>query len=272
MDTYHTEHTSFASWAGDKRLKILVLLVLLAAIVALGAYTYLTVKQTEVLVEAPATITVEGNGEAVAVPDIATFSFSVQAEASEANVAQERSAESVNAIVAALEEADIDEEDIKTTSYNLYPEYEFIRQVCTEGLCPPGERRLKGYAVSQTITVKVREVDDAGELISMVGGLGATNVSGLSFTIDDDDMIKAEARDMAIADAEEKARALADSLDVRLGRIVGFWEDRGGYYPVDSRGSVMTFDAAAESAAVAPQIPTGENTVTSIVNITYEIK
>ena len=273
MESHQTEQSpSFAHWAGDTKLKGLVLLILLAAVVALSAYTYLTLKQTEVLVEAPATITVEGQGEVVAVPDIATFSFSVRAEAEDANSAQENSAETMNAIIKALGDEGVEEVDIKTTSYNLFPEYEYIRQECTGGFCPPGERQLKGYSVNQTVSVKVREVDDAGDLISRVGELGATNISGLNFTIDDDNTLKTDAREMAIEDAEEKAEALADSLDVRLGRIVGFWEDAGGRYPVDAFGGFALESAASDDGRVAPQLPSGENTINSVVSITYEIK
>jgi uncharacterized protein len=102
--------------------------------------------------------------------------------------------------------------------------------------------------------------------------LGANNVSGLSFTIDDEDALTAEAREQAINDAEEKAEELADQLGVSLVRIVGFNEGGGGY-PVQYARAEMTMMALDEGAVgSAPSLPVGENKISSFVTITYEIR
>ena len=255
-------------------MKYLVPAATVLLIVALGAYTQFTFKQARYFYSGPVIINVVGEGEAIAVPDIATFTFSVRKEAADATTAQSQSAEIANAITEYLEEAGIEERDVKTLYYNLNPRYEYPQRICAAGsYCPPGERTLVGYEVHQTMQVKVRDTDQAGTLISGVGERGATDVSGLQFTIDDEESIKAEAREKAIADAKEKAKKLADDLGVRVVRMTGFWEDQGAY-PYGYGGDVRMESAmmSMDGGGVAPSLPVGENTTTVRVNVSYEVK
>lgn len=221
------------------------------------------------------TITVSGEGEVFAVPDIAMFSVTIEEEALEVKDAQEEATKKTNDIVAYFKESGILDKDIKTLNYNVYPQYDWVQKSCDRnGYCPGGEQVLRGYSVSQTIEVKVRDTDTAGDLLAGVGSRGATTVSGLSFTIDDEDELHAEARADAIEDAEEKAEELAGQLGVTLVRIVGFSEDGNGYYPTPYlKREVMTMAAdSAMGGAVAPELPMGENKIQSNVTITYEIR
>lgn len=252
------------------------MLVGLMAVVALGAYTYSTLKQTKYMYQGPTSITVTGVGEVFATPDIATFSFTVEAKEADAVAAQNKSNETMTVVLAYLKEAGVEDKDIKTEYYNLVPQYEYPQVgVCTQWGCPPqGEPKLTGYQVSQSVSVKVRDTAKAGELVSGVGSKGAMNVSGLSFTIDDEEKLMADAREKAIADAKEKAKVLAQNLGAKIVRMNGYWEDQGGY-PMPYYGAMGGADMMkAESAVMsAPaQLPTGENTITSRVNISYEIK
>ncbi len=237
------------------------------ALAALKGYRYIGSGVT-----ATNSITVSGEGEVFAVPDTATFSVTVQEEAKQVADAQDVATKKSNDIVAYLKKEGIEEKDIKTTDYSVYPQYDYIQVACSGGYCPGGRQELRGFQVSQTLTVKVRDTKKAGDLLSGVGGLGASSVSGLSFTIDDEDALKAEARDKAIAQAKEKAEALADSLGVEVVRVVGFYENEGGY-PAPyayGMGGAERMDASATKAS--PELPAGENKITSNVNITYEIR
>lgn len=221
------------------------------------------------------TITVSGEGEVFAVPDIATFSITIQEEAKDVATAQDAATKNTNDVVAYLTGADIEEKDIKTTGYNVYPKYEWQQVQCVRYPCPEGEQTLVGYTVSQTIDVKVRDTDKAGEILSGVGSRGVDNVSGLSFLIDDPDELQSDAREKAIEDAEAKAKELAKQLGVDLVRIVGFTESGNGYYPPVAYMKRETMAVAMDSAmggAVAPELPVGENKVQSNVTITYEIR
>ena len=218
------------------------------------------------------TITVSGQGEVFAVPDIAQFTFSVTEEKETVALAQTEVDKKIDLALGLLKGANIEERDIKTISYNVYPQYDYIRSVCNEFNCPPGKQELRGYQVSQTISVKVRDTESAGKVLADIGGAGASNISGLNFTIDDEDELERDARRAAIDDAEEKARALARDLGVSLGRVVGF--DENSYQPQFAR----SFDVAAFAedeaigGGIVPDLPVGENKITSNVNITYEIR
>ena len=225
-------------------------------------------------VSATNTITVSGEGEIFAVPDIATFSVTIEERADTVEAAQETATEKSNDIIAYLKEQGIDEKDIRTADYSAYPRYEYSERICASNMyCPPGDQVLAGYTVSQTLSVKVRDTDKAGGVLSGVGSRGASQVSGLSFTIDDEDELNLEVRGMAIDDARTKAAELAKQLNVRLIRVVGFSEN--GSYPPMPYAYGMGGDVAVRSEAalkIAPDIPTGENKIISSVTITYEIR
>lgn len=259
------------SFFGKEYVQVLLTIILIGIIVALASYAYYTLKQSEGVYTGATTITVQGEGEIMAVPDIGEFSFSVLAEGVDASEAQTKSAESINAILAYLSEAGVDESDVKTDNYFLNPSYRYDTVPCTFGMyCPPSDPVIDGYEVSQTVTVKVRDLERAGELISGVGERGATNISSLRFTIDDETELKAQAREEAIVNAKEKADQLAEDLGVRIVRMTGFWEEQGSYYPMMEKAyGGMSMDSAE---SVAPQMPTGENEIKSVVSITYEVK
>lgn len=251
--------------------KALIVLVLVGTLTSLAAYTQLTLREAKYGQYGATSISVQGEGEVMARPDIGTFSFSVMAEAEDAAGAQAQSAQSTNSILSYLEEVGIEEKDIKTSNYSLNPNYRYEERVCpANNYCPPGEPVIDGYEVTQTVEVKVRDLDQAGNLISGVGERGATNISGLSFTIDDESALKAEARADAIADAKAKAKVLADELGVRLVRVMSFYEDEG-YMPYYGMGGDAMM-AKSEMASPAPSLPVGENTTRSVVNITYEVR
>jgi len=215
-------------------------------------------------------------GEVFAVPDRATFTVTVREEAKEVADAQEAATKKSNDIIAYLKGAGVEEKDIKTINYNVNPKYEWEQAgSCANGYCPPGKQTLVGFEVWQMLEVKVQDPKKAGDLLTGVGGRGASEVSGLSFTIEDEDELKSEAREMAIAEAREKADQLAQQLGVSVVRVVGFYEDSYGYptpYAYGKGGMAMDMAAEASVRSIAPELPTGENKITSNVNVTYEIR
>lgn len=224
------------------------------------------------------TINVEGVAEVTAVPDVGSFRFTVEAEAEDVAEAQKLSGEKINDIMTYLKsEGGVEEKDIKTTGYNAQPRYEYRRENCLNGFGCDNERVLMGYVVTQNVQVKVRDTAKAGELVGGVGSRGATNMSGLSFEVDDVEALKEEARLAATADAKEKAKRLAQELDVRLGDVVSFNDgSNGGGYPMPMMERSMAMDASfggeMEEKMFAPEIAVGEDTITARVTITYQIK
>ena len=219
-------------------------------------------------------ITVTGTGEAVAIPDIAQVSFTVSEQGATVTEAQTKATEKANAALEYVEQQGIADEDVKTTYYAVNPRYEYKNQSCGYGMpCPPvsSAPTIIGYEVSQSVQVKIRDTAKAGQILEGLGSLNVQNISGPHFTVDDEDAVRAEAREAAIKEAREKAKVLAKQLGVRLGKTVSFYENEGMYpmYGYDGKGGAMESDIRV--SAVAPSLPTGQNETEVSVSITYEI-
>ncbi|MEK7558396.1 MAG: SIMPL domain-containing protein [Patescibacteria group bacterium] len=215
------------------------------------------------------TISVSGVGEVFAVPDIATINFSVTHQGKTVAETQKEVSKKIDAALSFLKNSGIADKDIKTTNYSAYPRYEYNSVPCTVSYCPPGKQTLAGFDVTQNISVKVRNTDKAPAVLEGLAKAGITEISGPNFEIDDDEALKAEARRKAIADAKEKAGILARDLGVSLVRIIGFSE--GGNYPIYYAKALESADGRG-GAVSSPELPKGENKISSSVTITYEIR
>ena len=254
----------------SKNSRILGSVALVALIVALASYAVLNLEMAKNVEKMEATISVTGEGEILAIPDIGTFTFSVNAQAATAPEAQQLSGTKINEILAYLKEQGIEEKDIKTENYNLFPRYRYEEKVCQFGsFCPPGEQIPDGFEVTQSVVVKVRDTAKAGNLIAGVGERGATDIGGLSFTIDDVDALKVDAREKAIADAKAKADVLAAQLGVKITRLVSYSENSDEYMPYVK---TMEMSADAASAFGGAELPVGEESTKVRVQVTYEVE
>lgn len=222
-------------------------------------------------------ITVTGHGEVKAVPDIANVYFTIHKEAKTVKEAQAGVADIEAKALAFLKTKNIEDKDIKTANASFYPKYEYrydkvAPTLCTQYSCPPsnGKNVITGYEASESITVKIRNTDDSGAIMQGLGTLGVSELSGPDFSIDDEDTLKADARKEAIDDAKAKAKALSRDLGVRLGHITSFNESGNYPMPMMYAKATMASDAGTESAPAS--VPKGENTISSDVTITYEIR
>jgi uncharacterized protein YggE len=251
-------------------LTLFVLLMGVGAVVSFGLLNKDSAQYSNV-------ITVSGTGEAYAVPDVATFSFTARNEAKDVATAQSTVNQQIASVLGSLKDLGVEDKDIKTTSVNSYPQYEWQTKssFCIEGSCPrpDQERVLVGYEHSQTTQVKVRNLDLASNILTILGEANVDSFYGPNFEVDDDDAVLTAARKDAIVKAEAKAEELADQLGVRLGKVISFSEGGSGgeVYPV---ARAMMAEDAAMGGIVTTQasLPAGENKVTATVSITYKIK
>lgn len=265
------EYTAKVAKALTALLIVLAVFVGLKSLAAIKQFRFIGSGTT-----ATNTISVSGEGEAFAIPDIAQVTATIRKEAKTAKAAQEAAKKVEEAVLAYLKSAGIEDKDVKTASYTSYPKYEWqeARVSCLAIGCPPsspGKNVLVGYEVNETIIVKVRDTEKAGDIMEGITKAGVGEVSGPDYTVDDESKVQAEARDEAIADARAKADALAKALGVKIVRIVGFNEGSGGY-PVPMYASKVALEADMATGNAAPELPKGENQYISNVTITYEIR
>jgi uncharacterized protein YggE len=216
-------------------------------------------------------IWVNGVGMVVTEPDIANLNLGVEASASTVSVARGQAAVSMTAIVAFLTANGVAERDIRTQSFNISPQYTYQEKLSSNGL-RTNERVLTGYQVTNTVSVRVRELDQTGPLLDGVVEAGGdlVRVNGISFSIDDPSPLKIQARELAVQEALEKAKELADLAGVTLGQLVFISESSStpSYNTVESRGDLAM---AASSFAPTP-ISAGEAQIRVSVQAAFAIQ
>lgn len=213
---------------------------------------------------------VTGEGKVVAVPDVATFSFSVINQGgADIGKLQSDNTKKVNSAIEFLKKTGVDEKDITTSGYNVSPRYQGFNCNAVTGICPPSQ--IIGYEISQTVNVKVRSFDKIGAILSGVVAAGANSVSSLQFTVDDIKKLENEARGLAIKQAEEMAKEVADAADFRLGSLLSVDEFYPQPYPYGGGGDMMEAKAISLQAQ-NPTIAPGSQEIIIRVNARYQIK
>lgn len=252
-----------AKSGGMKILWVLLGILVAYSIVFLGTLIRNNIKKFDTIGVAEKnerTIVVDGQGKVTVTPDIAMVNLGTVSEGKTVVEAQQKNTDTMNKLTEKLKGLKIDKKDIQTTYYNIYPRYDYIDNV----------QKLAGYQVSQDLTVKIRDVSVANQVISSAGEVGANNVGGLQFTIDDRDAYKAQARELALKKVSEKAKSLSKALGVNLVSVVSYNEYEGGMgndmYGMGGMGK------SVESAVAPPSIQAGSNDVIMNVNVVFEIR
>lgn len=250
-------------------------LLALAVIVSLAGFLYFGFSLTRTYDRSSEptnfrSFTVQGDGKAVGVPDVASFSFQVITEGdTDLAKLQSENATKMNAVIDFVTKQGIDKKDIKTTEYSIQPRYENV--VCdyrAGSTCPPAE--IVGYTVNQMATIKIRDFKLTSALLSGVVENGANTVSDIQFSLDNPTEVENMARAEAIEKAKAKAQNIAEAGGFSLGRLLEISE---GYISpsVSYRGGVM-MDMAKSEAAVAPTIEAGSQEIQIQVYLKYEIR
>ena len=207
------------------------------------------------------TVAVSATGEVYAKPDLGVISFSVVTEKKTVEEALQENTDKMNEVISRLKEQGIEEKDLKTTRFNIYPRYDYI-----EGGFPvSGRRILAGYEVTQQVETKIRDLEKTGDIIQTATEAGANQVGQLLFTVDNEEEFENEARKKAIDKAKEKAELLASQLGVDLVRIKSFSENVSLPYVFRAEQTGLGLGGGS------PEIETGENKIESTVTIVYEI-
>jgi uncharacterized protein YggE len=204
-------------------------------------------------------LSVSGEGRASAAPDVAVLGLGVSVKAASVGEANSQAQEAMSDLLDSLEDNGVQEKDIQTSQFSVYPEYDYRNN----------EQILTGYRVTHMLQVKVRDVDKAGEVIddAVEAGGDLLQVQSISFTIDDTTAMRSEARAEAVADAQTKE--LATLAGVSLGKPTYISESISTPYPQPYYDRGLGY--AMEEAAVT-EISTGELEVVVSVYMTYTIE
>lgn len=218
------------------------------------------------------TISVSASAEVSAMPDVARLSFTVSEEAENADDAQATVKEKTADALAIVREYGVEDKDIET-SISVYPRYSSGATICYDYGCDRGDQEIRGYEVSQNVTIELREFDEVGTLLSDLVSVGVRNLNGPYFSIEDKEAAQEEARLEAIAKAKEKARKMSDEIGVRLGKVVNYYENDGGYYPAyRTMNAAYGGDMAVEEAAIDFNVPVAEQDVAIEVTLVYKVR
>lgn len=256
--------------------KTIIYWALAGLIVILTVFLVVSINQKLNTVTTTNTVSFSGQGKVYAKPDIVLLEFGILTDAVTSKAAQDANSKRSQQVTDFLKKQGIEEKDIKTTYYNIYPKYSSVPPVIYDRVSGletqiyppvPSEPKIVGYSVNQGLQAKVRNFDKLSEIVDGLVTNGVNNVNNLGFSIEDPEKLRSEARTLAIADAKKKADELKDKIGIKLGKIVNFYEDtygsgldRGGY-----GGSVVV-------SAKGPSLPPGENEITVNVTLIYQIK
>jgi len=191
-------------------------------------------------------VSVKGLGVAESAPDLAILRLGVISTAKTAQFATASNNRSMEKILENLEREGIEEKDIETTNFNLTPQREYRKNL------PP---LIVGFQVSNTLMVKIHDLDKVGEVMQAAIEAGGNNFQSLEFTISDPSEQKDEARRRAVKDAVSRAETLTEPLDAEVGQPITIQEIQYTHHPQPHRRMMMADALHAESASVPVQAP-----------------
>jgi len=208
----------------------------------------------------PNVISVSGEGKAVGIPDVGLISLSVLSEKNTAKEVMQDNATKMNDIIKFIKDGGVEAKDVQTSGYYLSPRYDF----------QDGNRIFRGYDLTSTLSVKIRNLDKISDIIDGAVSRGANQIGNIQFIIDDEAQLKNEARAKAIIQAKDKAQQIAKSAGLTLGKIVSFSENEGRTYP-----QPLYMDkgiSANAGGGAAPVVEQGSQEIDISITLGFELK
>jgi uncharacterized protein YggE len=207
----------------------------------------------------PVVVTV-GEGVVKRAPDRAWVTISAESRARTPREAQKLNADAMSAVLQKLKAAGLPSDAIRTTGYDLQPEFDYANN----------RQTLRGYLARNTVEVRVDDLPKLGEILEGAVGAGATNVSGVRFDVKDRDGAEREALNRAVADARARADAAAAGAGAKVDRVVRIEEQRVS--PIPQPRMAMMRETAQLAAAGEPPMAAGEIEIRSSVTLTAAIR
>lgn len=208
---------------------------------------------------------VTGEGKVFVTPDIAKITVGIQENGSSLKSVQDGVNKKSKALTDAIEKLGVDKKDVKTTSYNVYPQYDYLTSTTN---------RITGYQVSTNYEITVRDFEKVNDILVAATAAGANTIGGVSFDINDETRKTKlqEARELAVSEAKAKAEGLSKAAGITLGKVINVSENqttpeiRPLYAPQAT--DTTSLKAEAPTANVTP----GENEISVTVSLAYEVR
>jgi len=203
-----------------KRIVAVTILLGLAIFVLSGCGT-----QTSVVTSEPSQIIqTYGEAEVKAEPDLVRINLSIETRSDSAEKAVEENALLANAVIETLKSFGLTEKEIKTGSYQLYSYQEWFERKADE-------EAIITYHVTNEVLVSTSRIDEVGEIIDLAVKAGANNINHISFELVNPQELKMQALQAATRQAEQKAKAIAESAGEKISRLYRIREERTDYIP-----------------------------------------
>lgn len=206
-----------------------------------------------------AQITVVGEGKVTAEPDMATVTLGVVAEDVSGTVASDKLNKQLNGVLNKLKEMKLADKDLCTVGYNLSPKYSYKEKE---------DAKLIGFVASSRIHVIVHDLKQLGAVVENSVNSGANTVSNVQFDVADSKKLFDKARELASADAKEKAKLYADNLGIKVGAVKTVHEN-SSYSPKAYDSSTTARGLSADST---PRFQAGERSFSVSVTVVYEVE
>jgi len=207
-------------------------------------------------------ITVTGTGSVATVPDMAMINLGVSNQAKQAAAAMAATSETTAEMLQQLAALGIEPADMQTSNLSLNPVWSNRSSSGSGAGSGSGDREISGFVASNSVLVRVRDLQALGQIMGAVTSVGANNFNGLQFSLQDPAPLANLARQKAVADAIAKASLFAMAADVPLGAVQSITE-QGGARP-------MAMEMSAARGASMP-IAAGEVSVAASVVMVFAI-
>lgn len=181
------------------------------------------------------TLSVSGSGTVGAQPDQVVVRLGVESMAETAEAALSENSERMQAVIDALREAGVPEEEVQTQTVQLRPQYASLEQEPGQ----PRQRELLGYMAANVVRVSSEDLDGIGELLDAATQAGANRIEGINFEVTNPDEVLSQARELAWENAQQKAEQLASLSGAELGDVLSISESTRGPQPVYARAEEM---------------------------------
>jgi uncharacterized protein YggE len=207
-------------------------------------------------------ISVTGEGTVSAAPDMAIITLGVDALRPTVAEARDAAATALQSMIDGIEAQGVAERDLQTSNLSIYPEYDYSGN----------QQILRGFRVNNTLVAKIRNIDSTSEIVDIAVAAGGndTSIQGISFTIDDPEELRAQARELAVEDARARAETLASASGVSIGAPIAISETSFSAPPIPYAEGAAAADRAQQS--VDTPIQTGELDVTVSVTVRWAIE